>query len=165
MVLIYVYICVSVYWTLCVLCLLVCVCDVKSEYQQKLCHPYQTFSKFDALLHKTHSKVLPVLIKVLGKISGNKSAILPQFNGLEVLSFPVDKVRVFTEIFCKNSNDDDSCISPSALPFKMYLQLHIPLALRWLNTLLSILIHLSCLVLIAFQWWLWETVSLNFYIY
>ena len=37
-------------------------CDAKSEYQQKPCHPSQTFSKLDAFLHETHSKVLLVLL-------------------------------------------------------------------------------------------------------
>ena len=37
------------------------VCDIKSDYQQQPRHPCQTFSKFDALLQKTHSKVLLVL--------------------------------------------------------------------------------------------------------
>ena len=47
--------CVSVYWSVFVLCVFVCVCDIKSEYQQKQCHPCQTFSEFNALLHKTHN--------------------------------------------------------------------------------------------------------------
>ena len=42
-------------------CLLVCVCVIKSESCQKPCHPSQTFSEFDVLLHKIYSKVLPKL--------------------------------------------------------------------------------------------------------
>ena len=37
------------------------VCDIESEKQQKPCHSCQTFSIFDAMLHKTHNKVLLVL--------------------------------------------------------------------------------------------------------
>ena len=36
--LIYVFISLSVYSSLCVLCVLVCVCDLKSDYQKKQCH-------------------------------------------------------------------------------------------------------------------------------
>ena len=56
---------VSVYWPLSVLCAFVyvcvclCVCDIKSEYQKKI--QVLDLSKLDALLHKTHIKVLVVL--------------------------------------------------------------------------------------------------------
>ena len=56
---IYIYKCASVYWSICVLC--VCMYDFKSEHQQEPCHPCQTFSKFDTLLHKAHRKMLLVL--------------------------------------------------------------------------------------------------------
>ena len=43
-----------------------------------------------------------------------KSVILPQFNGLEVLSSASDKAKLFAENFSKNSNPDYSGISLSA---------------------------------------------------
>ena len=44
-------------------------------------------------------------------LSKGKSAILPLFNGLEVLSSESDKVKLFAKNFSKNSNLDDSGIS------------------------------------------------------
>ena len=47
--LIYVFISLSVYSSLCVLCVLVCVCDLKSDYQKKQFHhqsqPFKTVVK------------------------------------------------------------------------------------------------------------------------
>ena len=43
----------------CPLC--ICVCNIKSKYKQKPCDTCQSFSKFNALSHKTHNKVLLVL--------------------------------------------------------------------------------------------------------
>ena len=45
-----------------------------------------------------------------------KSAIPPQFNGLEVLSSASDKAKLIAENFSKNSNLDDSCISLPVFP-------------------------------------------------
>ena len=65
-VLIYIYMDVSVYWPMCVLCVFVhmcvfvCVCDTKSEYQPKP-HYVSDLSKPDASLYKIHTKVLLVL--------------------------------------------------------------------------------------------------------
>ena len=42
-----------VYVSLCPAC--VCVYNIKLEHWQKRCHPCQTFSKFDALLHKKYA--------------------------------------------------------------------------------------------------------------
>ena len=56
---IYIYMCVSLVVPMCPVS--VCACDIKSEYKQKQCQLRQTFSKFDSLLYKTHSKVLMVL--------------------------------------------------------------------------------------------------------
>ena len=56
MVLIYICISVSVYWSMYVLYLFICACDFKSEHYQKSYHPCLTFGKFDTLLHQTHSK-------------------------------------------------------------------------------------------------------------
>ena len=49
------------YWSLCVPFVFVCVSDIKFEYRQNPCNPCQCFSKFNALLHKTYSKVLLLL--------------------------------------------------------------------------------------------------------
>ena len=51
--------------------------------------------------------------KLLNK---GKSAILPLFNGLEVLSFASDKLELFAWNFSENSNLDDSGISVPVFP-------------------------------------------------
>ena len=58
---------------------------------------------------------------VLNKV---KSAVPPQFNGLQVLSSASDKAKLFTENFSKNSNLDDSVISLPVFPSRTNLKLH-----------------------------------------
>ena len=57
-------------------------------------------------------------------LNKGKSAILPIFNGPEVLSFACDKAKLFAESFSKNSNLDDSGISLSVFPCRANLKLH-----------------------------------------
>ena len=54
-----------------------------------------------------------------------KSAILPLFNGPEVLFSTSDKAKLFAEKFSKNSNLDDSGISLPVFPSRTNLKLHI----------------------------------------
>ena len=58
---------------------------------------------------------------VLNKV---KSAIVPLFKGLEVLSSASDKANMFPENFSKNSNLDDSGISKPVFPSITNLKLH-----------------------------------------
>ena len=58
---------------------------------------------------------------VLNKV---KSAIVPLFKGLEVLSSASDKANMFPENFSKNSNLDDSGISLPVFPSRTNLKLH-----------------------------------------
>ena len=51
-------------------------------------------------------------------LNKGKSAILPLFNGPEVLSSTSDKAKLFAKIFSKNSNLDDSCISLPVLKLR-----------------------------------------------
>ena len=53
-----------------------------------------------------------------------KSAILPLFNGPEVLSSASDKAKLFAENISKNSNLDDSGISLPVFPSRTNLKLH-----------------------------------------
>ena len=48
---------VLVYWPLSVLCVFVCVCVISNQDTSKK-HSVSDLSKSDALLHKTHIKVL-----------------------------------------------------------------------------------------------------------
>ena len=64
---------------------------------------------------------LGIASSVLNK---GKSAILPLFNGLEVLSFASDKAKLFPENFSKNSNLDESGISLPVFPSRTNLKLH-----------------------------------------
>ena len=57
-----VYVCVSVYWSLCVLCEFVYVCDIKSEYQKKAIKIRVKSSVNLMPCCKTHNNVLLVLI-------------------------------------------------------------------------------------------------------
>ena len=57
-------------------------------------------------------------------LSKDKSAILPRFNGPEVLCFASDKAKLFAENFFKNSNLDDSGISLPVFPSRTNLKLH-----------------------------------------
>ena len=50
-------------------------------------------------------------------LNKGKSAIPPLFNGPEVLSSASDKTKLFTKIFFKNSNLDDSGIFLPVFPF------------------------------------------------
>ena len=54
----------------------------------------------------------------------SKSAILPLFNGPEVLSSASDRAKLFAENFSKNSNPDDSGISLPVFPSRTDLKLH-----------------------------------------
>ena len=57
-------------------------------------------------------------------LNKDKSAIPPLFNGLEVMSSASDKAKLFAKNFSKNSNLDDSGISPSVFPSRTHLKLH-----------------------------------------
>ena len=56
------FMCVSVYWSLCILCEFVYVCDIKSKYQQKAIKIRVKSSVNLMLCCKTHENVLLVLI-------------------------------------------------------------------------------------------------------
>ena len=62
--------------------------------------------------------------KLLSVLSRGKSAISPLFNGLEVLSFVSNKVKLFGKNFSKNSNLDSSGFSLPAVPSRTNLKLH-----------------------------------------
>ena len=57
-------------------------------------------------------------------LNKGKSAILPLFNGPEVLSSASDKAKLFAENISKNSNLDDSGISLPVFPSRTNLKLH-----------------------------------------
>ena len=57
-------------------------------------------------------------------LNKGKSAILPLFNGLEVLSSASDKLQLFARNFSENSNLDDSGISLPVFPSITNLKLH-----------------------------------------
>ena len=57
-------------------------------------------------------------------LNKGKSAILPLFNGPEVLSSASDKAKLFAENFSKNSNLDDSGISLPVFPSRTNQKLH-----------------------------------------
>ena len=60
---IYLNVSVSLLIPVCPECMYSCVCNIKSEYQQKSCHLCQTLvRKVDGFLHKTHSKIQLVLM-------------------------------------------------------------------------------------------------------
>ena len=57
-------------------------------------------------------------------LNKDKSAILPLFNGPEVLSSASDKAKLFPKNFSKNSNLDDSGIFLPVFPSRTNLKLH-----------------------------------------
>ena len=57
-------------------------------------------------------------------LNKGKSAILPLFNGPEVLSSASDKAKLFAENFSLNSNLDDSGVSLPVFPSRTNLKLH-----------------------------------------
>ena len=57
-------------------------------------------------------------------IDKGKSAILPLFNGPEVLTSASDKANLFAKNFSINSNLDDSGISLPVFPYRTNLKLH-----------------------------------------
>ena len=57
-------------------------------------------------------------------LNKGKSAILPLFNGPEVLPSVSDKAKLFAKNFLKNSNLDDSGISLPIFPSRTNLKLH-----------------------------------------
>ena len=57
-------------------------------------------------------------------LNKGKSAILPLFNGPEVLSSASDKAKLFAKNFSKNSKLDDSGISLPVFPSRTNLKLH-----------------------------------------
>ena len=57
-------------------------------------------------------------------LNKGKSAILPLFNGPEVLSSVSDIAKLFAKIFSKNSNLDDLCIYLPVFPSRTNLKLH-----------------------------------------
>ena len=65
--------------------------------------------------------VWQIAISVVNKV---KSAILPLFSGLEVLSSAYDKAKLFTKNFSKNSSLDNSGISLPVLTSRTNLKLH-----------------------------------------
>ena len=73
----------------------------------------------------THLDGFQLLVLLSIVFSTGKSAILPLFNGLEVLSSASDKAKLFAENFCKNVNLDDSGISLPVFPSRTNLKLHI----------------------------------------
>ena len=62
--------------------------------------------------------------KLLIVFNKGKSAILPLFNGPEVLSSASDKAKLFAENFSLNSNLDDSGVSLPVLCSRTNLKLH-----------------------------------------
>ena len=62
--------------------------------------------------------------KIHSVINKGKSAILPLFNRLEVLSFASDKAKLFAKSFSINSNLDDFGISLPVFPSRNNLKLH-----------------------------------------
>ena len=69
-VLIYIPMCVSVYWSLCavsvcaregLVCVCVTVCDNKSEYQQNTFYLGETFNERNIFMRKPHNKALLVI--------------------------------------------------------------------------------------------------------
>ena len=71
-------------------------------------------------------------------LNKGKSAILPLFNDLEVLSSASDKAKLFPENFSKNSNLDDSGISLPVFLSRTNLKLHdISVTLKMFNLDLS----------------------------
>ena len=73
---IYLYMCVSLFVLVCLLCVYLCMCDFKLDYQKKQCHPCQTCSTSYALLHKTHNKVRLVI-----RFQGLKSLVPKYYSG------------------------------------------------------------------------------------
>ena len=57
-------------------------------------------------------------------LNKGKSAVIPLFNGLEVLPSASDKAKLFAENFSMNSNLDDSGISLPVFPSRTNLKLH-----------------------------------------
>ena len=57
-------------------------------------------------------------------LNKGKSATLPLFNSLEVLSSASDKAKMFAENFSKNPNLDYLCISLPVFPSRINLKLH-----------------------------------------
>ena len=57
-------------------------------------------------------------------LNKGKSTIPPLLNGPEVLSSAFDKANLFTKIFSKNSDLDDSVISLTFVPSSKNLKLH-----------------------------------------
>ena len=67
-----------------------------------------------------------------------KSAILPLFNGPELLSSASDKVKFFVKNLSKNSNLDDSGISLPVFPSRTNLKLHnISMTLKMVKKVLT----------------------------
>ena len=57
-------------------------------------------------------------------LNKGKSATPPLFNGPQVLSSTSDKLKLFAEKLCMNSNLDDSGISLPVFPSRTNLKLH-----------------------------------------
>ena len=57
-------------------------------------------------------------------LNKSKSAILPLFNGLEVLSSASYKAKLFAKNFSKNSNLDESGNSLPVISYRTNLKLH-----------------------------------------
>ena len=72
----------------------------------------------------TFGELLIVFLTKVCYTSSNKSAILPLFNGMEVLSSASDRAKLFAENFSRNSNLDDSGISLPVFLSRTNLKLH-----------------------------------------
>ena len=57
-------------------------------------------------------------------LNKGKSAILPLFNGPELLPSASDKLKLITKIFCRNSSCHNSVISLPVFPSRSNLKLH-----------------------------------------
>ena len=62
--------------------------------------------------------------QIANSVLKGKSAIIPLFNGLDVLSSVSDKAKLFAENFSLNSNLDDSGVSLPVFPSRTNLKLH-----------------------------------------
>ena len=84
--------------------------------------PYATKSKECVTSRKIYS---PDFWRISNSVlNKGKSATLPLFNGLEVLSYASDKAKLFAKNFSYNSYLDDSGISLLIFPSRTNLKFH-----------------------------------------
>ena len=84
--------CVCQYTGPCVSCVIFSVGDNKLEYQQKPCHPCQTFSNFDDLLHNRHTKML-LILRYQGTTSLVHNIIKEKQNRCSMATHPAKETR------------------------------------------------------------------------